>query len=252
MKKGLLIVLILIALPGAVIAGAVAYKETSGLSDEQFELEMRCNAARLLFAVAAPTVAPPKTATPAPLVPAVKPNPQPQQPPDDQLPPDLVDILKNPIDPVKRPPPNTKNPPPTNPPVAVNPPESDPKQPVNVKAPLTSPFPLPPKPVDPKPAPQKPTPKKANPNKAKISQLVKDGDKAFAEGITLLKGAYEAKKTSDNKFFSENAKALEKFRAACKSFEAASELDPDNGDISDKYAEANRNRATCFLQGGKK
>ncbi|MBI5358980.1 MAG: hypothetical protein HZA48_00180 [Planctomycetes bacterium] len=97
MKKVLLVLLIFVLFFGAIAGGVYAYKETTGISNEELIAEIEYNAADLLITLGGSNTAPPLPKKPAPK--KIKTDPQPApaavQPPNNQQ--------TNPKDPVQPP-----------------------------------------------------------------------------------------------------------------------------------------------------
>lgn len=194
MKKVLLGLLIFFLFFGAIAGGVYAYKETTGISNEELIAEIQYNAADLLITLGGSDTAPPLPQKPAPK--KIKTEPQPAEPAA----------------------------------VAVQPPNS---QQTNGKDPVQPPV---------------VTIIQVSPEKQKAKELIKEANKHFDEALETMKKSYDHK---DKQFFIENEKALNGFRKACKLYEEASELDPDNDWLNNRVRESGKNRYSCFKQGAK-
>lgn len=139
-------------------------------------------------------------------------------------------------------------PPPDNPPV--KPPDNPPVKPPD-NPPDNPPVKPPVKPPDTggtteNPDGGGPMPKFSNP---KVGSLVEKGNRAYDEGMIHLEKSFDDK-TPDRD--GENLKALALFKEACANYEAASDLDPNNAWLNERYQRASENRVMCFIAAKKR
>ncbi|MEK7467167.1 MAG: hypothetical protein AAB074_07125 [Planctomycetota bacterium] len=92
----------------------------------------------------------------------------------------------------------------------------------------------------------RPPPKFSN---AVVQAHVDKGNKAYEEGMVHLEKSFD-EKTSDRD--AENMKALNCFKAACTSYEAAVEIDENNAWLNDRLRQAGENRVMCFIAAKKR
>ncbi|KAF0245789.1 MAG: hypothetical protein FD180_1328 [Planctomycetota bacterium] len=151
----------------------------------------------------------------------------------------------------------------TDPPKNVKPPKdpvNPPKDPVNPpkdpvdppKDPTTPPDDPPPVPADPGAGngsgdvSNQPPPRFSNPV---VQAHVDKGNKAYDQGMVHLEKSFDDK-TADRD--GENMKALNCFKQACASYEAAVEIDSNNAWLNDRLRQAGENRVMCFIAAKKR
>jgi hypothetical protein len=145
----------------------------------------------------------------------VKPPKDPVKPP--------VDPVKPPKDPVK-PPVDPQEPPPDNPPNPGDPGAGNGSGDVS----------------------NQPPPKFSN---AVVQGHVDKANKAYDEGMQHLDKSFDDKNPDRD---GENLKALNCFKQACSSYEAAAEIDPNNAWLNDRLRQAGENRVMCFIAAKKR